>query len=211
MLDTAFDIAGHTISRLELLAFALALAGIALTARVSVWGWPPTIAASALYGWLFYEHRLYGDAALQAFFIAVSVWGWRAWLSPPPQSPAQPPPSSEPKQSLGLRPGIRSLPNAALFKLGLAVCISWLVTGALLARFTDTDVPWLDAAPTAGSIFAQVLLARKILQAWVLWIGVNAIAIALFVTKALWLTALLYALLLALSVIGWRHWRRLAT
>ena len=58
MLDTAFDIAGHTISRLELLAFALALAGVALTARVSVWGWPPTIAASALYGWLFYEHRL---------------------------------------------------------------------------------------------------------------------------------------------------------
>jgi nicotinamide mononucleotide transporter len=44
----------------------------------------------------------------------------------------------------------------------------------------------------------------------VVWIGVNAVAIALFVTKALWLTALLYAVLLVLSVAGWRHWRRLA-
>lgn len=206
MLDTAFDIAGHTISRLELLAFALALAGVALTARVSVWGWPPTIAASALYGWLFYEHRLYGDAALQAFFIAVSVWGWRAWL----RTPEPPPSESEPQQNLHPTLGIQSLAPASLFKLGLALFAAWLAIGALLARFTDTDVPWLDAAPTAGSVFAQVLLARKFLQAWVVWIGVNAIAIALFVTKALWLTALLYAVLLVLSVAGWRHWRRLA-
>lgn len=206
MLDSAFDIAGHSISRLELLAFALALAGVALTARVSVWGWPPTIAASGLYGWLFYEHRLYGDAVLQAFFIAVSVWGWRAWLGQAHQRPSE----SEARQSLDPRLGIRSLAPTSVFKLGLALFAAWLAIGALLARLTDTDVPWLDAAPTAGSVFAQVLLARKFLQAWMLWTGVNAIAIALFITKALWLTALLYAVLLVLSVAGWRHWRRLA-
>lgn len=206
MLDTAFDVAGHTISRLELLAFALALAGVVLTARVSVWGWPPTIAASALYGWLFFEHRLYGDAALQAFFIAVSIWGWRAWLSDARQPPREP----EPQQSLGPQHRIRSLAPDSALKLAFALFAAWLAIGALLAGLTDTDVPWLDAAPTAGSVFAQVLLARKILQAWMVWIGVNAIAIALFITKALWLTALLYAVLLVLSVAGWRHWRRLA-
>ncbi|NBS67156.1 MAG: nicotinamide riboside transporter PnuC, partial [Betaproteobacteria bacterium] len=72
-------------------------------------------------------------------------------------------------------------------------------------------VAWLDAAPTAGSLFAQVLLARRYREAWALWIGVNAIALALFAIKSLWLTAILYALLLALSVLGWRHWQRLAS
>jgi nicotinamide riboside transporter PnuC len=40
---------------------------------------------------------------------------------------------------------------------------------------------------------------------------VNAIAVALFAIKSLWLTAILYVLLLALSVLGWRHWQRLAS
>jgi len=202
MLEPAFEWAGAAVSRLELLAFLLALAGVALTARVSVWGWPPTIAASALYGWLFYEYKLYGDAALQGFFIAVSIWGWRSWTC------AAAPASAAPIDAMDQ--GIRSLSRRAAIGLGAALLATWAVLGALLARLTDTDVPWFDAAPTAGSLFAQVLLARKRLEAWPLWVGVNAIAIALFVAKTLWLTALLYALLLALSVAGWIHWKRLA-
>ena len=96
MLDSALqfaalNFAGTSVSWLELIAFAFALGGVVLTARVSPWGWPPTIVASALYGWLFFEHRLYGDAALQLFFIAVSIWGWRAWLRPSRPTDGQPP------------------------------------------------------------------------------------------------------------------------
>jgi nicotinamide mononucleotide transporter len=32
----------------------------------------------------------------------------------------------------------------------------------------------------------------------------------LFATKGLWLTTLLYAVFVVLSVLGWRAWRRLA-
>jgi nicotinamide mononucleotide transporter len=204
MLDSALPFAGTSVSWLELVAFAFALAGVVLTARVSPWGWPPTMVASALYGWLFFEHRLYGDAALQLFFIAVSIWGWRAWLRPPQTPDGQSP-------SGGNRLGVRSLSRPARLRLSIALGAAWLATGAVLSRFTDTDVAWLDAAPTAGSLFAQVLLARRYREAWALWIGVNAIALALFAIKSLWLTAILYVLLLALSVLGWRHWQRLAS
>lgn len=204
MLDSALPFAGTSVSWLELVAFAFALAGVVLTARVSPWGWPPTMVASALYGWLFFEHRLYGDAALQLFFIAVSIWGWRAWLRPPQTPDGQSP-------SGGNRLGVSSLSGPARLRLSIALGAAWLATGAVLSRFTDTDVAWLDAAPTAGSLFAQVLLARRYREAWALWVGVNAIAVALFAIKSLWLTAILYALLLALSVLGWRHWQRLAS
>lgn len=214
MLDSALqfaalNFAGTSVSWLELIAFAFALGGVVLTARVSPWGWPPTIVASALYGWLFFEHRLYGDAALQLFFIAVSIWGWRAWLRPSRPTDGQPP--------LGRmllnqnRLSVSSLSRTALTRVSIALGATWLATGLVLSRFTDTDVAWLDAALTAGSLFAQVLLARRYREAWALWVGVNAIAVALFAIKSLWLTAILYALLLALSVLGWRHWRRLAS
>ena len=198
MLEPALHFAGSYVSWLELWASALALGGVVLTARVSPWGWPPTIVASALYGWLFFEHRLYGDAALQLFFIAVSAWGWRAWLRTTPADASR----------VGF--GVRSLDARVTRRLALALVACWAVLGALLTRFTDTDVPWFDAAPTAGSVFAQVLLARKFVQAWALWIGVNLVAVALFASKSLWLTALLYLIFVALSVAGWRRWRRLA-
>jgi nicotinamide mononucleotide transporter len=195
MLDTALEFAGAAVSWLELAAFALALAGVALTALERHWGWPLSIMASALYGWLFFEHRLYGDSALQLYFIAISGWGWWLWSRPV----ADGRPALE----------VRRLGLPALLAVGVTLLACWLALGALLARLTDTDVPWFDAAPTVGSVVAQALLARKILQAWHLWIAVNAIAIALFAWKALWLTAILYALLLALSIAALVRWRRL--
>ncbi len=214
MLDSALHFAGTSVSWLELVAFVFALGGVVLTARVSPWGWPPTIVASVLYGWLFFEYRLYGDAALQLFFIAVSIWGWRAWLRPSQATDGQTPPGETPPGQAPLRQNplsVRSLSTTALTRLLIALSAAWLATGLVLSRFTDTDVAWLDAALAAGSVFAQVLLARRYREAWALWVGVNAIAVALFAIKSLWLTAILYALLLALSVLGWRHWRRLAS
>jgi nicotinamide mononucleotide transporter len=45
---------------------------------------------------------------------------------------------------------------------------------------------------------------------WPVWVGVNVVSVALFATKGLWLTTLLYAVFVVLSVLGWRAWRRLA-
>lgn len=202
MLDPAFTLAGSAVSWLEAWAFVLALTGVALTVGESHWGWPFSVAASALYAWLFFINRLYGDAALQLFFIAISIWGWRAWLrgGSPEQGDAH---------GLGEagRLPIRRLRPLQALSLLACLLAAWLALGALLARYTDTDVPWFDAFPTAGSLIAQTLLARKLIETWPLWIVVNAVAVALFAWKALWLTALLYALLLGLSGAGFIRWR----
>ena len=78
----------------------------------------------------------------------------------------------------------------------------------MLARFTDSDVPFFDALPTVGSLTGQLLLARKAIENWPVWLAVNLVSVALFATKGLWLTVLLYALFALLSVIGWRAWRQ---
>jgi nicotinamide mononucleotide transporter len=81
-----------------------------------------------------------------------------------------------------------------------------LATGLTLKNFTDTDVPWWDAFPTAISLIGQYLLARKRLENWAAWFIVNVVAAGLFAWKDLWLTCLLYIVFIALSVIGWRSW-----
>ena len=51
--------------------------------------------------------------------------------------------------------------------------LHWPLLGWLLSRVTDSDVPYLDALPTVGSVVGQYLLARKWLENWPAWVAVN--------------------------------------
>lgn len=202
MLNTAFTLWGSAVSWLEIVAFALALACIVCNVFEIHWAWPLTIASSALYAWLFFASKLYGDGALQFMFIATAVWGWWQWLY-----------GTRRVADTGQRPHVEplrvaTLPRGYWIAIALTWAALWAALGVVLKRYTDTDVPWFDAFPTAGSVIGQVLLARKYIENWPVWIGVNAVAIALFTYKALYLTAVLYALFLLLAAWGWMAWRK---
>jgi nicotinamide mononucleotide transporter len=92
----------------------------------------------------------------------------------------------------------------------MATLAAWPLLGMLLQRLTDSDVPYLDAAPTVASVTGQILLGRKFVENWPVWVGVNLVSLGLFASKGLWLTVLLYALFALLALAGWRAWQRLA-
>jgi nicotinamide mononucleotide transporter len=55
----------------------------------------------------------------------------------------------------------------------LLTAAAWPLLGLLLHRMTDSDVPFLDALPTVGSVAGQILLGRKLIENWPVWIAVN--------------------------------------
>lgn len=69
-------------------------------------------------------------------------------------------------------------------------------------------MPWFDAFPTAGSVLGTLLMGRKLVEAWPVWLGVNIAGTALFLHKSLYLTAFLYAIFCALAALGWHRWLR---
>ncbi len=196
MLQEAFTAWGTPVTWLELVAFAMALAMVFLNMRVHPAAWPLAIASSLLYGWLFRESRLYGEASLQLFFAAVGFWGWWQWLRGH-QDDGQP-----------LR--VRALDARGRWTAIAVFALAWPALALFLGRATDSDVPWWDAAPTAGSLVGQWLLGRKYIENWPTWVAVNVASVGLFAYKGLTLTVLLYALFVGLSFVGWRAWRRLA-
>jgi nicotinamide mononucleotide transporter len=190
----AFLLWGAPTTWLEVIAFVLALAMVACNIREIHWGWPLAAISSVLYCALFWRSKLYGDAALQVFFALVALWGWSQWLR-------------------GRRDDGSALTISRLSRRGLLACLAtgallWPATGWFLKTWTDTDVPWWDAFPTAVSVIGQVLLGRKVLENWAVWLLVNVVSVGLFAWKGLWLTAVLYTLFAALSVVGWRAWQR---
>lgn len=86
--------------------------------------------------------------------------------------------------------------------MGFAV-LAWF-----LHRYTDTDVPKTDAFLTAGSLVGQFLLSRKKLENWHVWIIVDVIYVALYIHKGLMLTALLYAMFVAMAAVGLLAWKK---
>jgi len=188
---------GSGITALELAAFVLAVWMVVMNIRVNPLGWPLAIISSLLYFMLFWDSKLYGDASLQLFFVAVAGWGWWQWLRGT-RGDGKP----LTVQSLGTQ--------GRWFALG-AFVFAWPATGLFLKTFTDTDVPWWDAFPTAGSVIGQWLLGRKYVENWPTWIVVNIVSVGLFAYKGLWLTVILYALFIVMAAVGWRAWRRLAT
>ncbi len=83
-----------------------------------------------------------------------------------------------------------------------------LALGAFMAHCTRADLPWLDAALAAFSLVAQWWQARRHVASWWLWIAVDLVYVGMYLHKALHLTALLYALFVALAVNGLVQWRR---
>jgi nicotinamide mononucleotide transporter len=196
LLAPAFSLWTSPVTWAEILAFLLSLAMVWCNIRVHAMAWPLAIAASMLYFMLFWHSRLYGEASLQIFFALVACWGWWQWLR------------GHGADGRALR--VRTLSPRGRGQLGLAVLAAWPLLGLMLRQFTDTDVPWGDALPTAGSVAGQWLLGRKYVENWPVWLAVNVISIGLFAYKGLWLTVLLYALFALLSLAGWRAWSKLA-
>jgi nicotinamide mononucleotide transporter len=196
LFAAAFSAWGSPVTWLEIAAFVLAVWMVVCNMRVRPLAWPLAIASSLLYFLLFWSARLYGDASLQIVFVAVAFWGWWQWLR------------GHAADGQALR--VRALgPRGRLLAIA-AWLAAWPLIGLFLQRYTDTDVPFWDAFPTAGSLVGQWLLGRKHIENWPAWIAVNVVGVALFAYKGLWLTVLLYALFTVMAAYGWRAWQRLA-
>lgn len=177
----------------ELIAAFTGFICVYLNAKENVWGWPISIISSFCYIFIFYEDTFYADMALQVVFILVGFYGWYEWLYGGTQ-----------QEALEITRISRS---QAVLSLVAGVVFSALVA-YLLSTQTDAQQPIIDSTLTVFSLIAQYLLARKILENWVIWIGVDIFYVPVFLGRDRHVTAALYSTYLILAVMGYLQWRK---
>ncbi|TPG42468.1 nicotinamide riboside transporter PnuC [Sphingomonas koreensis] len=180
-------------SPIETIAFVLGVINIVLLVRRSIWNYPFALAMVALYARVFFEAKLYSDALLQLFFFVVNLYGWWQWRAAA-------------RRAGDIR--IEVMSGAARIGWAIGCFVGVFAWGWLMHRFTEASYPWWDAGVAIVSIAAQIMLARRWLENWLLWIAVDAVSIGLYAAKGLWLTMVLYGVFLVLAMWGWRDWRR---
>ena len=194
LMAPAFTALGSPITWAEIFGFVLSLWMVVCNMRVNPLAWPLAIVASLLYFLLFWNGKLYGESGLQLLFAALALWGWWQWLRG----------TGDDGQALR----VRRLTRLGLLMATGITLLAWPALGLFLAHQTDSPVPYFDAFPTVASLTGQWLLARKYQENWAAWIIVNIVSVALFAFKGYWLTVVLYAIFIPLSVMGWRAWAK---
>ncbi len=179
---------------LELAGAVTAILGIWLTTRRLLICWPVTLVSIFIYMVVFYRAGLFSDALLQVFFVAFTFYGWWHWWRGVRQ-----------EGSVRVVP----LPRSSLITAVVLGIPGSLVLGTL-ARHLHAALPYLDAVLMSYSLVASWWGARKHIANWWLWIVVDLVYIGEYIYKDLWPTALLYAGLVGLAILGLRDWRRAA-
>lgn len=180
----------------ENLAVVTGFIYILLSVKQRIWCWPFGIASSVLYLYVFFIAKIYADMFLQLYYVLMGIYGWIHWARIDSTVPDK---KELPVSKLKL--------NQALMLLVLTL-ILWLVTAQLLIRFTDSPVPWIDAFTTAFSFTATYMLARKILEHWIIWVVVDFISIALYLFRGLYPSIILFTFYTVLAVIGYLEWKK---
>ena len=91
--------------------------------------------------------------------------------------------------------------------LGLTLIAS-IGIGFVFDRYTDAHVPYWDAGCAGISVAAQILMMKRRIESWHLWVVVDVVYTALYATKGAWLTVILYAIFAVIAVGGLREWRK---
>lgn len=179
-------------SWLEWLGFITTIICIYLAAKENIWNWPISIASIVISAILYFESQLFGDTLLQFYFLFTAFYGWWYWLR---------------KKQLHQRPIVRINFRQWLLVLSIITGLT-LVLGYLLSHYTRSNVPYEDAFCTAVSLVGQLMLTRKILENWILWIIVDLCYVPLLMYKDLYLYAILYFILALIAVQGLMAWRK---
>jgi nicotinamide mononucleotide transporter len=180
---------------IELAGAILGVSYILFSIRQHILTWITGLLTSGLYIAVFFQAKLYADMGLQFYYVFISLYGWFLWKKKP-----QP----DEKPLLHVTHTSRNF----AFVAAMATWIIFLVIRFILYRYTDSTVPNLDAATTALSITATYMLARKMIDHWMIWIVVDLVSAGLYIYKGLWATAILFFVYTIMAIIGYKQWRK---
>lgn len=192
-MNTIIEYFNHTWGYVELIGTIASLICVYLAVKQNIWTWFWGVIGVAFFGPLFFHYQLYSDAGLQiAFFLPIQAVGYYWWKSKGPKHNDDLPVSTIPVNwSLGIIIGI--------------VAISG-INGYLMDNYTDASFPYIDALTTWMSIVAQILMIKKYLESWILWVGMDIIAIFVYFAKGLVVVSGLYGMFLILATLGGIAW-----
>ena len=179
---------------IEITAVLLAILYLVLAVKQNILCWVAGIMSSVLYFFIMQSAGLYMEAYLQVFYVAMGFYGWSQWRA------------GEINNTIFVVNTWSKYQH--LTAISIILALSFL-SGFLLERFTDAALPFLDALVTWGAVVATYMVAKKLLENWIYWFVIDATSIYLFISRDLWLTAILFMIYIIIIYFGYQSWSKI--
>lgn len=179
-------------SYIEVLATITGLIYLVYSVESKIQLWFFGLITSLLYVYVFFSSGIYADMGINVYYVIISIYGWYHWKYPGKKEKKELPVSK-----ITLKTGLILL---------VITLILFVVIAKILIKFTDSEIAWYDAFTTAFSITATWMLARKILEHWMVWVMVDLLSAILYIYKGLYPTVLLFVVYTTLALVGYGQW-----
>ena len=204
--NTMVSLWGYQLSYIEAVAVLSSFACIWLATKEKVINFAFGLVCTSLYAVFFYQEHLYSSMTLNIVFFCFNIYGYFLWTRPKKENENE---NNELKvrgTSIRLRTillGIIVI-GAATWGLAIMHLHKWMPSVFEQA----TRFPYIDSFVMVASIIAQLLMAQKKWENWVLWIVIDVVAVFLYAFAGYTFTAILYAALVVIAVKGLFDWRK---
>ncbi|CAI8865154.1 nicotinamide riboside transporter PnuC [Kosakonia quasisacchari] len=169
-----------------------------------------------LFAIIFFQIQLYASLLLQLFFFAANIYGWYAWSRQTSQNEAElqirwlPLPKAMSwlavcVVAIGLMTFFIDPVFAFLTKIAVAV-MQVLGLKVIMPQLQPDAFPFWDSSMMVLSIVAMILMTRKYVENWLLWVVINVISVVIFALQGVWAMSLEYLILTFIALNGSRMW-----
>jgi len=197
--NNAFTIMGYPISYVELIGTVFGLISVYFASRANILTWGTGIINELFLFILFFQVHLYADMFLQVYFFVVTIYGWYSW------------------NTTTVENKIAAINIKVRWLIAVVIIVGSLLSGFLIKNIhlylpgyfkIAAAYPFTDSLVMVLSVIATVLLAKKKIENWHLWILVDAICVILYFKKGVYFLSLEYLIFLVLASYGLYHWKK---
>jgi len=181
---------------LEVIAVIFGFLSVWYSKQNKILVFPTGMISTSIFVYLLFKWGLLGDMMINAYYFAMSVYGWFIWtrkVDPSHYTPI-------------------SRTTAAEKKKSALIFVSTLVFVFLVYFQQGKWTGWtayVDTMTTGVFFVGMWLMAKRKIENWIYWIIGDVISVPLYLYKGLAFTSLQYLLFTIIAIYGYLSWKKI--
>lgn len=180
---------------LEMIAVLFGFLSVWYAKKENILVFPTGIISTGIFVYILWVFGLLGDMLINAYYFAMSVFGWYVWTRKVDATHFIPITRTSKREKIWA---------AALF----AATLIFVSMVYLIFEKFDNWTAYVDTLTTAIFFVGMWLMAKKKLENWTYWIIGDIISVPLYLFKGLIFTSLQYFLFTLIAIFGYLAWKK---
>jgi nicotinamide mononucleotide transporter len=103
---------------------------------------------------------------------------------------------------------VKSIPNKTFLTYSIIGGIATLIFGFIAFKSSDASLPFIDSFTTVFAIIATIMVVKKQIENWLIWIIVDGAGIGMYFYKELYFTSFLFLIYTIIAIRGYQKWKK---